>query len=155
MTTYVIDTNIFIRLYSWNPREIKLYDHIWSAIDGAIKSGSMITDSTVQMELDKHNSPAKEWVKTQMGLVIPMSNEIFVCAQEIMARCPSLVDPESERNHADPFIIAAALIKDGVAVSDEKPRKQQSDRCKVPDACDEFGVKCLNFTAFANEFPWH
>lgn len=155
MKKYILDTNIIIRLSSWNPRGLKIYEHIWNGVDSAIAAGTVLTDSTVLYELEKHNSGAKNWVRSQSGMVIPMTDDIFADAAHVVAQCVNLVDPESERNHADPYIIAAARSIGGIVVSDEKPRKQQTDRCKVPDACNIMGVQFMNFDCFAEDFPWH
>jgi hypothetical protein len=66
---------------------------------------------------------------------------------------PDLTDIEIEEIGRDPFLIAYALVdaNERVVVSTEasRPKAKRQNR-KVPDVCDQFGIKCVNAYQFGH-----
>jgi hypothetical protein len=88
------------------------------------------------------------------GLCVPLDQELMAAVSEVMARCPDLVDPEAERNRADPFVIALARLRNGTVVTGEQPGWQPGARPRIPDACAQLGIAWLDWFGFLRAIGW-
>ena len=71
-----------------------------------------------------------------------------------MRRCPGLIDGDAERNRADPFVVALARLRNGIVVTKERPRRGSTGRLKIPDACAELDIPCLDWFEFLRGIGW-
>ena len=52
---------------------------------------------------------------------------------------------------ADPFVIARAKILNASVVTQEK---KADNAAKIPNACEHFGIDCINLEGFMEEENW-
>ena len=52
---------------------------------------------------------------------------------------------------ADPFVIAAARIKEGCVVTEEDKKKNSA---RIPNICDHFNIPCTNVEGFMEMENW-
>ena len=158
MTPFIIDSSILIDLHRTQPKEITIYAKLWKNLEDSMRDGDILISEEVYFELTRGEDDLSIWIK-DMRLFYPTAfiesnSRVQQKVVEVMARCQSLVDPDSDKNHADPFLVAVGILTNGIVVCSESPRKQKDQRCKVPDACEEFGIKCIKYLDFAKLFTW-
>lgn len=52
---------------------------------------------------------------------------------------------------ADPFVIAAANVKTGVVVTEERLKPNAA---KIPNVCQHFKIPCTNLEGFMSQQSW-
>lgn len=152
MAVYVIDANVWIRIWRNHPPDI--WRAFWGQLDATIAGGTIRSPEEVREELAKGTDGLVETLRVRNGLFAPLDDQLMDSMAEVMARCPSLTDISGERNRADPFVIALARRDGGKVVSDERPKKPTETRLRIPDGCQEFGVPCLKWFDFLREIGW-
>jgi hypothetical protein len=152
MPLYVFDANIWIHLGRNHPQDI--FVTLWSRIDGAIQAGEVCSPDEVCQELAQGTDELADDLRQRNGLFVPLTADLQAAVGNVMAQCPSLTDPESERNRADPFVVALAGLRQGVVVSNERSRRAATAPMKVPDACSHLGIRHLDWFGFLRERNW-
>jgi hypothetical protein len=54
---------------------------------------------------------------------------------------------------ADPFVVALAMARDGVVVTEET-RSGNIERPRIPDACEALGIRWLALMGYVEEQGW-
>lgn len=158
MRVYVIDSSIWIGLARDHPLDVSIYASLWRNLEQGAASGMIAIPDEVHFELTRGNDLLADWIKDlkcrHPSAFLPSNRNVQRKVQEVMRSCPSLVDPDSDKNHADPFVVACAVLCGGIVVCGESARKHPNGPYKVPDACSTFGVRCIKYLEFAREYPW-
>lgn len=91
-----------------------------------------------------------EWLRlpeTRAALVLPESSNLQL-VQKVLSfgYANDLDDVEIEEIAKDPFLVAAAMSgPDRLVVTREVSKKTQvRAKCRLPDVCETFGVRCVN-----------
>ena len=105
-------------------------------------------------ELEQGEDDLSERLALRNGLFVPLTGEVQTAVAYVMGQCPSLTDPESDRNRADPFVVALGSCQQGVVVTDERARKPGSPRMRIPDACNHLGLSHTNWFGFLRARGW-
>jgi deoxycytidine triphosphate deaminase len=81
--------------------------------------------------------------------------------EKIIRKFPGLIDPEKEKNQADPWIIALAIEKneDNTIFDQNKEycivsREKIKSSTKIPAVCRAFDVPHLSFEEFLDDNGW-
>ena len=125
----------------------------WDHIDKKVASGEVGCIDEVKTELSKKTDALFVWVKARSGLVVPMSPAILTSAQRIVNAFPTLTQPNSTRDTADPYVIALAECTGATVVTEEQPSATQK-RVKIPDVCNALGIACLDVYDFVRAEGW-
>lgn len=149
---YVLDTNIWIRVGQHHPPDI--FVTLWQHLDAAISAGDLISPEEVLHELERGSDDLAARIGARAGLFLPLDDPQMEAVADVMRACPTLVDPDGERNRADPFVVALAHVRNGTVVTDERPRKGATAPFKIPDACAHFQVRWLDWFGFLREVGW-
>jgi len=152
MARYIFDANIWIHLGRHHPQDI--FVTLWQRIDAAIRNGEVCSPDEVCQELAQGTDGLAEELRRHDGLFVPLTNDLQAAVGNVMSQCPTLADLESERNRADPFVVALANLQNGVVVTNEKPRRANNGPMKVPDACAHFGLRQVDWFGFLREKNW-
>ncbi len=152
MPSYIIDTDIWIRIWRNHPPDI--YARLWELIDTSIAAEEIRSPEEVLHELERGDDLLAPHLQQKNGLFVPLTPEIQVAVSEVMERCPSLQNPDSERNRADPFVVALALHLHSTVVTNERPRRSNDAPLKIPDACNIMGVSWLDWFQFLRANGW-
>jgi hypothetical protein len=153
VTSYVVDTSVWITAWRHYPPDVDLFAPFWDGVGRMIKAGLLCSPEEVRVELEKGTDGLAPYLKKIDGLFHPFDEEHQLALIEVQ-KVVSLVDPDSDRNRADPFVVSLAKAKDGTVVSDEWPRKHKSGRPKIPDACKQFAIPCVRLLEFLKTEPW-
>ena len=72
----------------------------------------------------------------------------------VMSKCAALINPSKKKDEADPYIIAAAISKKLVVVTQEIGLGESSQRMKIPDVCRVFDLECVNLVGLIRQIGW-
>jgi len=146
---YILDTSVFISLGLYYPNR---FPSIWERINDLAKTKKLISVREVLKELETKCSSEHilNWINDYHYIFYIPTNEECEIVLEIFKR-PQYLGFVKRSNLlkgmpvADPFIIAAAKVKNFFVVTQESNKKTGA---RIPNACKDFGVKCINLERF-------
>jgi hypothetical protein len=150
MTFYSFDTSSLLN----GRRDLfppDTFPGIWESFEEIIGT-QVISVDEVREELIRKDDDVSGWARSQTGMFVPLENDIQAAVKSVLTACPKLVAVGGKRDGADPWVIALALARGGVVVSEENPGSAAKPR--IPDACDVLGVRCIRLIAFIQEQGW-
>lgn len=149
---YSIDTSAFLDAWvRYYPPDV--FPGIWEQMDRAAKAGTVKSSDEVLRELSKKDDGAHDWIKAHSEMIIALDNEIERHVQEIMSRYPRLVDSKKGRSGGDPFVIAVARAKNLTVITGENATGNIAIP-RIPDVCDDLGIRWLRMLDFFREQKW-
>lgn len=74
------------------------------------------------------------WAQGQEGLFAALDADVQAATTAVLAEHPKLIGAGKGRNAADPFVIALALAREGVVVTEE--HRGSLSKPKIPVVCD-------------------
>lgn len=151
---YLLDANVLIdanRDYYPLSRVPEFWD--WLVYQG--KSGHVKMPIEIYEEIKEGNDDLAEWIcqdEVKEALLLDEEVEPAVVSDVIDdGYAPDLTDDQVESIGRDPFLIAHALHRSEersvVTTEVSKPNRQRQNR-KLPDVCEDFGVKSFNTFEF-------
>lgn len=151
-TLYSFDTSALI-----NGRRDLLppatFPSVWVRIEDMVADGSVRCVDEVLRELARRDGDAVHtWAREQDGLFVDLDADVQAATARVLALHPRLLGNGKGRNGADPFVIALALARGGVVVTEES--RGSLDRPKIPVVCEAMGVRCLTLVQFIGEQGW-
>ena len=175
---YVLDSNVFLSLHNISEVEIRLPDRVWENMAKMMQAGTLISHRHVYNEIVYTSKKSKgkfqprppdalvKWMQPKKRFFLNRTGFQINKTQSIVHNFPKLIDPEKEKEDADPWIIALALEKNsnpdtkqvnllegvvpgyqGIVVTQENPRSPE----RMPAACKAFGVRCITSKEFFEE----
>lgn len=148
MAKYVFDSNIFINLERRQP--IDIYPSLWNKISELMENGTIISSREVYDEIMIGDDALKKWVKDRKEYFLPSSVPVQQEVRTILMEHRGLVEGGRKKNSADPFVIALAKLKYCKIVTEEI-RSNNNESPKIPNVCDHYDIKCINFVDFMRE----
>lgn len=145
--TYCLDANFFIE--AWN----KYYSphfcgDYWDVLNEVGKRKNIFIPSHVRDEINKVDDTLKAWLQQSTIEIRTNNQQVDQCLKQIYnadVKHLRLVDNTKGRSLADPWVIAHALASNAVVVTkEEKITDPQSQKIKIPNVCDNMGVKWIN-----------
>jgi Domain of unknown function (DUF4411) len=118
-----------------------------------IVAGGIRAVDEVRRELVKKDDDASHWAKGQTGLFVPLEEDIQLATVDILRLRPRSVGRGNQRNGADPFVIALAMVYDGVVVTEEHATNNLA-KPHIPDVCQDLKVPCLSLVGFIQQQGW-
>jgi len=83
-------------------------------------------------------------IRKKKSIVVVSDNAVILKAANIIQDFPKLIDPDSEHEQADPYLIAHALVSGCVVVTAEIKAQNPSDpkrkKDKIPNVCSHYAV---------------
>lgn len=142
---YILDTNVFIALGHYYPSR---FPTIWTKLEKLVGSGDLrsVREVRRELELNCHFEHIEKWVdKHRQMFLAPNYEEGKVVAQLFRKeQYRGLVKRQNMLKGlpvADPFVIAAGKIHDGIVVTQESPK---AGAARIPTVCLGLGVKCID-----------
>lgn len=153
---YVLDTNAFIVLGHFYPAT---FSSLWAEIDDLAALGTLQSTREVFNELQNSNESVhiQEWAKAHKGVFAMPSNEELEFVQKIfqVKRFDALIGQKALLKGtpvADPFVIAAAAVKQGTVVTQERLKPNAA---KIPNVCAHFKIPCIDLERFMKLQKWN
>jgi hypothetical protein len=146
---YIFDTNVFLSLGFFYPRR---FPTIWGRINDLADGCNLRSVREVRKELEG-NCPSEyisEWVNQHRDLfLVPNEDEQIVVAEIFRKeQYRGLVRRSNMLKGlpvADPFVVAAGRVHNGIVVTQESMRPGGA---RIPTVCNEIGVQCINLERF-------
>lgn len=140
----MVDACSFTELRRTYPRPH--FDGVWKLIERVAAEGRLLSVKEVYLELDNQDDEVAVWAKKHRDIFLPLTSEVQLKTREILKSHPTLVDLK-KKSGADPFLIAAAILRGATVVTQEK-KSGGPPSVKIPDVCAAYGVKCIPLLEF-------
>lgn len=144
---YIIDACALIDASKNYPLGKKTFQSIWDKISEMFKEERLMSSSEIFDEIkDKDIS---EWLKPYKSNFLPIDEEIQKNTKEVLKQFPNMININKNKkasSNGDPFLIATAIEKQGVIVTNEKNAQN-----KIPAVSKYFNIESINLVQFINE----
>ena len=151
---YCLDANVLIQAWQkyYNPKFCPEY---WKILTELGKNGKIFIPELVYEEIVRTEDNLSKWLKGSKIPIKKISEPVTICLQKIYAADPThknLVDNTKARSLADPWVIAHAVHENACVVTkEEKVTALNSNRIKIPNDCDNIGIRWINDSQFIDE----
>jgi predicted nucleic acid-binding protein len=151
---YCLDANVLIQAWQkyYNPKFCPDY---WNVLIQLGKQDKIFIPELVCEEITRTEDALSKWLKESNIPVKKINEPVTVCLKSIYSSNPlhkSLVDNTKARSLADPWVIAHALYDNAIVVTkEEKVTASNSKRIRIPNVCDNMGVRWMNDFEFIHE----
>jgi len=152
---YVFDTSSFIVLGHYFPVHFPTF---WQRFEAAVTNGLVVSTREVRRELDRQEAREhlREWIKNHKEVFCTPSPAETLFVRDIFSvshfqQMISLKQRLQGKPIADPFVIAAAKVRDGCVVTEEKGK---DNAAKIPNVCDHFSIPWTNLEGFLAREEW-
>jgi Domain of unknown function (DUF4411) len=152
---FVFDNSSLSKLKHFYPNVFK---SVWDGLDTLVKDGSLVSTREVWNELERGepHPHTNEWLKARRHIfAIPTPEELqFVSTIFAIQHFQALIGIKQQLRGtpvADPFVIAAAKVRNGTVVTEEAFK---TNAPKIPNVCDHFKIPCINLEQFMNLQNW-
>lgn len=151
---YCLDANVLIQAWQkyYSPKFCPDY---WKVLNKLGTQKRIFIAELVYEEIVRTDDDLSEWLKQSDIPIRKIDEPVTKCLQSIYANNPlhkNLVDNVKSRSLADPWIIAHAINDKAVVVTkEEKVTAPNSNRIKIPNVCDNMGIRWINDFEFISE----
>ncbi len=126
---------------------------MWNDLEKAIKSGQIVSPEAVKRELLVYDDEIAKWAKGTDGLFHDPTDEVLERVGKLMKSFPDLINHSSDRDQADPYVIAVAQEVGAIIVTEETS-KRSNKKAKIPGVCKELNISCMNLFSMLESFGW-
>lgn len=145
---YVFDSNIFINLQRRHPNDI--FSSLWDKLGELIDKGIVVSSAEVFDEIAVGDDNLVDWVKGKKEAFKQSDERVQKTVRDILSKHGKLVMGGKKTNGADPFVIALAKVNSYTVVTEET-RNGNDNPPKIPNVCEDNGVRYINFVCFLRE----
>ncbi len=151
---YCLDANVLIQAWQkyYSPKFCPDY---WKLLKELGNQGRIFLPEMVNEEIVRTEDDLTVWLKESGIQIRKIDGPVTKCLQAIYANNPlhkNLVDNTKARSLADPWVIAHALNEKATIVTkEEKVTALNSVKIKIPNVCDNMGVRWINDFQFIDE----
>jgi hypothetical protein len=153
---YIFDTSAFIVLKHYYRQS---FPSLWTGLEELIDAGVLLSTREVYNELQNYNDAdyIQTWANDHKEIFeTPSNNELeFVAGIFQIAHFRALISQKAALKGtpvADPFVVAAAAIKNAAVVTQESLKPNAA---KIPNVCDHFGIRSVKLHEFMAEQGWN
>lgn len=151
---YCLDANVLIQAWQkyYNPRFCPDY---WKILIELGKQDKIFIPELVYEEITRTEDELSRWLKASKIPIKKITEPVTICLQKIYSANPvhkNLVDNINGRSLADPWVIAHSIFENAIVVTkEEKITALNSKRIRIPNVCDNMGVRWINDFQFIDE----
>jgi predicted nucleic acid-binding protein len=151
---YCLDANVLIQAWQkyYNPKFCPDY---WNILIELCKQDKIFIPELVYEEITRTKDDLSRWLKASKIPIKKITEPITICLQKIYSANPvhkNLVDNINGRSLADPWVIAHSIFENAIVVTkEEKITALNSKRIRIPNVCDNMGVRWINDFQFIDE----
>ena len=151
---YCLDANVLIR--AWRDYYApKFCIDYWEVLNKLGAEGRIFLPEKVYEEITRTDDDLTNWLKKSKIHEYKIDGPVTECLKKIYATNPAhknLVDNTKNRSLADPWVIAHALNQGAIVVTkEEKVTAANTTKIKIPNVCDNMGVRWINDFQFVEE----
>lgn len=147
--SYCIDTSSIIELKHY-PREF--FSSLWEEIEELVGQTSLIAPREVYRELEHISDDIHQWAKNNKIMFQDMNHTEQMEVKKLLSNYKNFVNYNKTTPEADPFVIALAKHRNCTVITQEKIRT--SGRPKIPNICQDYGIKCIDLFGFFRDQKW-
>jgi hypothetical protein len=151
---YCLDANVLIQAWQkyYNPKFCPDY---WEILIELGKQGKIFIPEYVYEEIVRTEDDLSKWLKNSKIPIKKVSEQVANCLKKIYSSNPkhiNLVDNTKARSLADPWVIAHSIFENATVVTkEEKVTALNSNKIKIPNVCENMGVRWINDFQFIDE----
>lgn len=151
---YCLDANVLIQAWQkyYSPA---LCPDYWDKLNDLGEQGLIFIPAAVKDEILKTEDELSQWLKKSKIQIRSITEPVTYSLRQIYNANPvhkNLVDNVKGRSLADPWIIAHAMTESAIVVTkEEKVTAASSTRIKIPNVCDNMGIRWINDFEFLVE----
>jgi uncharacterized protein DUF4411 len=148
--SYSIDTSALMDAWvRYYPPDV--FPRLWEQLAASINDGLIVATEEVYRELQQYKGELSMWVGERRQMFISIDEQVQAVVQDIMTTHPNLVDENTGKSGADPFVIALARVRGLAVVSAERSKPSKP---KIPDVCTAKGVRHITLVELFREQKW-
>lgn len=142
---YAIDASSLIQAaHNYNMSK-KSFLYIWEKLESEVNNGKLISSIEIFDELK--DKDLAEWAKNNKNAFIPLTKEIQETLIKLLQKFPNIIKMRSSKNsNGDPFLIATAIVKNAVVVTNEGSKKNG-----IPAVCSQLGIEYMDLSEYLDE----
>jgi len=150
---YCLDANVLIQAWNtyYNPKFCPDY---WNILIKLGKYRTIFVPEVVLEEITRTEDDLTQWLKASKIPIEKYSEPVISSWKEILSNPvhKKLVDSAKGRSIADPWVVAHALHRNATVVTkEEKITASSSKRIKIPNVCENMGIRWINDFQFVDE----
>lgn len=148
---YCLDANVLIQAWQkyYNPKFCPDY---WNILIVLGKNETIFIPELVYEEVVRTVDDLSKWLKSSNIPIANISESVTKHIRKILEDYPLLVDNTKARSLADPWVIAHAISENATVVTkEEKVTALNSKKIKIPNVCDNIGIRWMNDFQFIEE----
>lgn len=144
---YCLDANVLIQAWQkyYSPKFCPDY---WEILNELGNQGKIFIPEVVHEEITRTEDELSKWLKKSKIPVRKIDESVTKSLQAIYSKNPlhkNLVDNTKARSLADPWVIAHAINEKATVITkEEKVMVLNSNKIKIPNVCDNMGVRWIN-----------
>lgn len=125
------------------------FPSVWEKFEDLIKDGTFVISRHVYDEVTHGEDDLAVWMKKHSKLVVQVDAALI---QETarLTTAYSIVDPDSTKEIADPYVVALAKLRSIPCVNEETSSKGKK-YMKIPDVCEKEGVRSMTLVQVIRE----
>lgn len=145
--TYCLDANVLIQAWQkyYSPKFCTDY---WDILIELGNQKRIFIPEMVYQEIVRTEDDLSRWLKSSKIPIHNIDEPVTQCLKSIYSSNPlhqNLVDNTKARSLADPWVIAHAINENATIVTkEEKVTAINSSKIKIPNVCDNMGVRWIN-----------
>lgn len=148
---YCFDTSSLIECWvrSYPP---DVFPGLWANLDELISQQGLISPDEVRVELARQDDDLARWAKDRPHMFVPLDEPIQHATSRVLEEHSLLMKATKNRNGADPFVIATAMVRGLIVVTEETGGTETKP--KIPSVCAALGVPCVTVLECIREQGW-
>lgn len=151
---YCLDANVLIQAWQKYYSPILCPDY-WVLLNGLGKADKIFLPQMVYEEITRTDDKLAKWLKSSDIPEYKIDGPVTDALRNIYSANPlhqNLVDNVKGRSLADPWVIAHAIKEKATVVTkEEKITAINSNKIRIPNVCDNMGVRWINDYQFVEE----
>ena len=158
---FCLDTSAFVDI---NRYLIKLIPQLFAELDKLFNSGRIISHEIVYEEITAHSKrpdSLTKWIQPKQAFFKAISLEQTLIVADIVQKFPTLISYKSEKNDADPWVVATVLeqkskpdlfsqLQEFVVVSTES----EFIPSHLPAVCKYYSIRHFGLPNFFSANGW-
>lgn len=149
--SYLIDSSSLINFKHYYE---EIFSSFWQSLDKLIDNNELFSVKEVLNEISKQDDKVVDWCKKNKQIFLTPDEHELNIVSDILSKHKELIKKKnilSGEADADPFLIAVAKNRNYKLITEEK---HTPNAHKIPNVCEELGIKCIALKEFMIEQGW-